>query len=226
MSVEIEQFKAQRSIGALSGILSQAPEADLRRAAALALGELGGDEAARALVLALCDADDTVRAAAGRALRTFKSKEISKTLQAMMSDPDPAARNAAIQGTLELFRQKSTTADQPPIAASLSPRRLKVILFLVGAATWIATFILAGILSALAPNSGVLLMAWMVLPIALIVLATQGWNVTFVDRRGNHSIFESIYKGIVVMFIAATGIGMIWVCYWTGKTILQMWYHV
>jgi len=144
----------------------------------------------------------------------------------MMRDPDPAARNAALQGTLELFRQKSSAPDVPAAASSMSPWRLKVTLFLVGAAAWLVTFGLAGVLSALAPSAGVLTFAWMVLPVALIVLATRGWNVTFVDRRGQHSIFETIYKGIVVLFIACTGIGMLWVCYWTGKTVLRMWYRV
>jgi hypothetical protein len=224
-SIEIEQLKAQRNVGGLTGTLSQAQDADLRRAAVQALGELGGTEAARALVLALCDADDEVRAAAGRALRTYKSKELSKTLQDMMSDPDPAASKAAVQGTLELLRQKSSTADNPPVPTSMSPRRLKVILFLVGAAAWFVVFVLAGILSAIAPSSGALLFAWLVLPLVLIVMATRGWNVTFVDRRGHTSIFETIYKGVIVFIIAITGIGMIWVCYWTGKTILRMWYR-
>lgn len=224
--VEIEQLKAQRDVAALAGTLSQAQDVTLRKAAAQALGEIKGNEAARALVLALCDDDNTVRVAAGGALRTYKSKDLSNTLQAMMVDPDPAAREAAVQGMIELFRQKSSAADVPGAAASISPRRLKVILFLVGAAAWGAAFVLAGLLSAIAPTSGVLLFAWMVLPIALIVMAARGWNVTFVDKRGDHTVFESIYKGIVVFFIACTGIGMLWVCYWTGKTLLRMWYRV
>jgi hypothetical protein len=100
----------------------------------------------------------------------------------------------------------------------------KLGVFLIGAFLWaiaLGFFFAVGQSSSGADNAVVMIVA--VLPIILAgVLGMKGWDWFSQYKSGTYGNF---IKFMAFMFIAITGVGMIPICYWTGKAIARWYYH-
>lgn len=86
------------SLPELGDVLRDDPDPALRRAAAAAIANIGGPEAADALEDALDDEERTVRIQALRALRSADQESANDAFaDVLASDPDPAVRRAAVE---------------------------------------------------------------------------------------------------------------------------------
>jgi HEAT repeat protein len=91
----VEKLQAKRNIAGLTKALNYRKDASVRRAAALALGEIGATSAVEALKERLRESDSAVRFAAVAALGAFSTPEARESLMALLSDSDKTLRRAA-----------------------------------------------------------------------------------------------------------------------------------
>ena len=89
--------KDASAISALALVLADDRDATVRRIAATALGNIGGEQAAASLIGALADEDPTVRIRATRGLRMIKGADAAPMLgEVAMGDRDPEVRRLTI----------------------------------------------------------------------------------------------------------------------------------
>jgi hypothetical protein len=87
----------EAAIEVLGALAAQDPDATVRRIAATALGNIGGEAAAAALEPALADTDVEVRIQAMRGLHVIGSEAAAASLgELALGDPDPALRRQAV----------------------------------------------------------------------------------------------------------------------------------
>jgi hypothetical protein len=85
------------AIEVLSALLAHDPDGTVRRIAASALGNIGGESAAAALEVALADQDVEVRVQAMRGLHVINGETAATSLgELALRDPDPALRRQAV----------------------------------------------------------------------------------------------------------------------------------
>jgi len=106
--VEEETIEALGVLGdetavSMLGAYLASPRARLGRAAAKALGKIGGPLAVSALIRAAESTDDPdVRRASLQALRILEASNASRAIEAALLDPDPSVRIAAAEAAAEL----------------------------------------------------------------------------------------------------------------------------
>lgn len=95
---ELARQGGPESLMLLGEALGQDPDPALRRAAAAAIGNIGGPEAANMLQGALSDDDASVRMQALRGLRAAEpATAVAAFGTVLQQDPDPAVRRAAVE---------------------------------------------------------------------------------------------------------------------------------
>jgi HEAT repeat protein len=103
---------------ALLELLRNDPNPDMREAAARALGAVtGAQEAVGGLIEGLSDGDQLVRESAAVGLETIGAQagpDAIAGLEALLRDPWPAVRAAAVSALRRLDPGRETTADEPP----------------------------------------------------------------------------------------------------------------
>jgi HEAT repeat protein len=110
----IRGFARQRdeaAIGMLGALAAQDPDATVRRIAATALGNIGGEAVVPALEAALVDADVEVRIQAMRGLHVIEGEAAAASLgELALGDPDAGLRRQAINllATLRSDAARST----------------------------------------------------------------------------------------------------------------------
>jgi len=220
---DIEQMKSENNLEGLAAALASPEDPELRKAAATALGSIGGNQAARALCLALNGADDALQSAVVDALSTIK--DVNKILPELMDDPDEKVKTGAMLASLFLMgkrsRSKTTNKAEP---GKPRPFLTKIVVFFLGVAIWVIPSLIIGGLSSLIRigNEGVWVFFFMVWFVVAAVIAAKGWNMVFVNKRGER---ENSYKVVIVCLIAITFVGMIWVFYWTGMGALKLYFR-
>ncbi|NLV73725.1 MAG: HEAT repeat domain-containing protein [Chloroflexi bacterium] len=226
---EVAALAAAGNVTGLIELLQSSPDAAVRQAAAEALEKLGDVSAAPGLLAALRDPVKEVRTAAAQALGPCGDDATTRELRGMLEDPDPGVQEAAIYATLNRMANTKGASTQPaesdaPKAAAPNPQKA------AGTSTFTAYLIcfLIGFVLWLVPLLFFILTKWwmgfmwlgLAAVVALYIIAMPGWNVTFVDKSGSR---DKIYKFGIVMAISFTGIGLIVVMFWTGKSVLNWW---
>lgn len=112
---DLKQIMAQVGQGLVGQLDAEDPE--LRRRAALALGQLGADSSVDALNAKLSDASNQVRFSAAAALASMGQKSGIDFLFDAIRDPDPILRTNAVKFLAEV--QKSSGAVEAQLIAAL-----------------------------------------------------------------------------------------------------------
>ncbi len=212
----VERMKEARDVEGLIGALSYQDDANVRRAAAEALGQVGGSQAAEALVAALRDPDESVRKAAVEALGKVGDANTAKLLEPLVRDPDENVQRVALEAAIRIGGRKREVKPSAVIG-------FKIGFFLLGAVLWAIDF---GLLFWGVKFDNVLCNAlWLLsfpLFFFLIYLGLKGWDWLSQYESGT---YEWGFKVMVFMFLVVTVIGMIPICYWTGKAVARWYYN-
>lgn len=210
-TAEVERMKEARDVEGLIEALSYQDDANVRRAAAEALGQVGGSQAAEALVAALRDPQEPVRKAAAEALGKVGDADTVKLLEPLVGDSDENVRRAALEAVIRIGGRKREVKPSAVIG-------FKIGFFLLGAILWAIAF---GLFSVGMKSDKVL---WLALPLFffLVHLALKGWDWLSQYESGTYGWF---LKVMAFVLLACTFIGMIPVCYWTGKAVARWYYN-
>jgi hypothetical protein len=218
---EVAALTAAGNVTGLIELLQSSPDAAVRQAAAEALDKLGDVSAAPGLLTALRDPIEDVRTAAARALGPCGDGATNKALSGMLEDPDPGVRQAAMYAALVRMgsakgEKAQTAASDAQKATGASKSGAYILCFLLGFVLWLVP------LPFFALTKWGMGFMWLGLAavVALMIIAMPGWNVTWVDKSGSRDRF---YKFGMVMLISFTGIGLLVVMFWTGKSVLSWW---
>jgi len=103
----VEQMSASGDVQGLIDALAPQQPASIRRAAVMALGQLGGPDACQALVTALNDSDGYVRRAAVEALKLSGDLDFDECLIAALKDDFVDVRLAAASALGERHSEKA-----------------------------------------------------------------------------------------------------------------------
>jgi hypothetical protein len=217
---DIEKLKVDRNIEELGAALSNQEIPEIRQKAAEALGQIGGAQAVRSLVVRLPETDENVRSAIIQALTACKDS--SKIVLELMKDPDEKTQRGAIEAAIYIIGNKNKTTSQPKGLQGSQSFLIRLGIFLLGAVLWGIPWLMIALVSLSTSDFGWSFALFLVGFVAMIIIAMKGWDRTFVDRAYNP---VPIYKGIAVFAIMATIIGLIWVFYWTGKGALRLYYR-
>ncbi len=115
-------FNNPESVAALTGVLADDSEKDVRMTAAQSLGELGDESAVRPLLDALNDTDVSVRESAALALANFEGRDVAEALMILLKENTISVQIAAT----EALGQIGSVEAVAPISELLVSKEAKV----------------------------------------------------------------------------------------------------
>ncbi len=252
---DVELMKHQKNVEGLSAALACRDDAPLRKAAADALGQIGGKRASQILASALVDPEESVRQAVIDALVKIGKADSAVLVEAVFKHPDEAVRKAGTDVVMRMMTQRGGTASrsQPaPKSGSKGPvaffnamtmalqggetqytltgsqwiqiLAIRLGVTVLGAVLWAAS---AAVIMAIAGSSksvssrdqNPIVMIIALIPFLVAgAFALRGWDWFSQYKFGTTGNF---IKFLALMFLACTLIGMIPICYWTGKALIR-----
>jgi len=182
-----------------------------------------GEGNVEGLVGALRDPDEAIRRAAIEALVTIADPRTPDLVMPLVSDPDLEVRAAALEAGLRARARWTQAQPAPKEPTWWQKLALHTGLFMAGAVAWTLALLFLGLMFSF-QLAGVLVLLQAAIALApigfLSFLSIKGWNVRFVDKRGDPS---TLYKVAVYFMFLFAGFGLLLSCYWTGKSLLR-WY--
>ena len=182
--------------------------AHIRAGAIRGLAHLDDRRAGPLLVAALCAPEESVRIAASNALAKVGDASTVELLKPLVADENQDVRAAALEAVIRIGGRKRQTTKRLTTAVHVG-------FFLLGAALF--SISIGMMWAAVRFDLDFLFFVGVGFVMLLILLALKGldWHPG--------GIYDWHARVVAVIFLLLTGIGVIPVCYWSGKGVVR-WY--